>query len=242
MLTTLTFPMHFIQSYWSSLWHGSRQEASDEPASMCTSYMMKISSRPVSVISETNSNTTVTHNESWTFMAISYNTQTKNTEICKRYTVYLTAQTSQISGSFFSMYRWYKNYQVTCAQLFGWEYIWDKPGYTSMMTSSNENIFHVTGPLCGEFTGHRWIPLTKASDAELWCFYDLCLNKRLSKQSWGWWIETPPCSLWRHCNVTGCAGHRWLCHVYVVYLEVYYIYALEFKTICVGDITCSDTG
>ena len=39
-----------------------------------------------------------------------------------------------------------------------------------MMTSSNGNIFHVTGPLCGELTGHRWIPLTKASDAELWCF------------------------------------------------------------------------
>ena len=38
------------------------------------------------------------------------------------------------------------------------------------MTSSNGNIFRVTGPLCGEFTGHRWIPLTKASDAELWCF------------------------------------------------------------------------
>ena len=33
-----------------------------------------------------------------------------------------------------------------------------------MMTSSNGNIFHVTGPLCGEFTGHRWIPLTKASE------------------------------------------------------------------------------
>ena len=38
----------------------------------------------------------------------------------------------------------------------------------SMMTSSNGNIFRVTGSLCGEFTGHRWIPLTKASDAELW--------------------------------------------------------------------------
>ena len=25
-------------------------------------------------------------------------------------------------------------------------------------------------PLWGESTGHRWIPLTKASDAELWCF------------------------------------------------------------------------
>ena len=39
-----------------------------------------------------------------------------------------------------------------------------------MMTSSNGNIFRVTGHLCGEFTGPRWIPHTKASDAELWCF------------------------------------------------------------------------
>ena len=39
-----------------------------------------------------------------------------------------------------------------------------------MMTSSNGNLFRVTGPLCGEFTGLQWIPRTKASDAELWCF------------------------------------------------------------------------
>ena len=39
-----------------------------------------------------------------------------------------------------------------------------------MMTSSNGNNFRVTGHLCGEFTGTRWIPRTKASDAELWCF------------------------------------------------------------------------
>ena len=32
--------------------------------------------------------------------------------------------------------------------------------YQPMMTSSNGNIFRVTGPLWGEFTGHRWIPLT----------------------------------------------------------------------------------
>ena len=25
-------------------------------------------------------------------------------------------------------------------------------------------------PLCGKFTGHQWIPLTKASNVELWCF------------------------------------------------------------------------
>ena len=39
-----------------------------------------------------------------------------------------------------------------------------------MKTSSNGNIFRVTGLLCGEFTGPRWIPRTKASDAELWSF------------------------------------------------------------------------
>ena len=48
----------------------------------------------------------------------------------------------------------------------------------SMMTSSNGNIFRVTGPLRGEFTGTRWIPRTKASDAELWWVFYLCLNKR----------------------------------------------------------------
>ena len=42
------------------------------------------------------------------------------------------------------------------------EYLWHGSHYG--------NIFRVTGPLCEEFTGHRWIALTKASDAELWCF------------------------------------------------------------------------
>ena len=71
----------------------------------------------------------------------------------------------------------------------------------TMMTSSNGKSFRITGPLCGEFTGHRWIPLTKASHAELWClFLSARLYKRLSKQSWGWWFETPSRSLWRHCN------------------------------------------
>ena len=41
-------------------------------------------------------------------------------------------------------------------------------GFT--MTSSNGNIFRITGHLCGEFIGSRWIPRTKASDAELCCF------------------------------------------------------------------------
>ena len=69
-----------------------------------------------------------------------------------------------------------------------------------MMTSSNGNIFRVTGLLWGEFTGHRWIPTTKASNAELWCFFGVRLNKRLSKQPRHRWFETPLCSLWHHCN------------------------------------------
>ena len=39
------------------------------------------------------------------------------------------------------------------------------------MTSSNGNILRVTNALCGEFSGHPWIPRTKASGAEFWCFY-----------------------------------------------------------------------
>ena len=40
------------------------------------------------------------------------------------------------------------------------------------MTSSNENIFRVTGPLCGEFTGPR--PVARSFDI----FFDLRPNKR----------------------------------------------------------------
>ena len=50
----------------------------------------------------------------------------------------------------------------------------------SMMTSSNGNISRVTGPLGGEFTGHRaQRPVTRRFGV----FFGLRLNKRLSKQS-----------------------------------------------------------
>ena len=48
--------------------------------------------------------------------------------------------------------------------------VWPEQATLNMMTSSNGNIFRVSGPLCGDFIDHRWIPLTKASDVELWCF------------------------------------------------------------------------
>ena len=72
--------------------------------------------------------------------------------------------------------------------------------YTGMMTSSNGNIFRVTG-LCPR--NHR-SPLNSPHKGQwrgaLMFFLHLCLNKRLSKQSWGWWFETPSRSLWRHYN------------------------------------------
>ena len=49
-------------------------------------------------------------------------------------------------------------------------------------------------PVPGEFPTQR--PVTRSFDV----FFDLRPNKRLSKQTWGWWFETLSCSLWRHCN------------------------------------------
>ena len=70
-----------------------------------------------------------------------------------------------------------------------------------MMTSSNGNIFRVTGPLCGEFTGPGEFPAQRPVTRSFDVFFDLRLNQRLSKQPRGWWFETPAWSLWRHRNV-----------------------------------------
>ena len=72
--------------------------------------------------------------------------------------------------------------------------------FSPMMTSSNGNIFRVTGHLCGdspvngEFAAH-W-PVTRSFDV----FFDRRLNERLSKQSWGWRFETPSRPFWRSSN------------------------------------------
>ena len=59
--------------------------------------------------------------------------------------------------------------------------------------------FHITGPLCGEFTGPCEFPTQKPVTWSFDVFFDLRL-KRLSKQPWGWWFETPSSSLWRQLN------------------------------------------
>ena len=55
---------------------------------------------------------------------------------------------------------------------------------------------------CGVFAGHRWIPRTKASDAELWCFLWSAPEPTDMKTMRRRWFETPSPSLWRHCNAS----------------------------------------
>ena len=50
-------------------------------------------------------------------------------------------------------------------------------------------------PVAGEFPAQR--PVTWSFHV----FFDLRWNKRLCKQSWDWWFETPLHPLWCHCNV-----------------------------------------
>ena len=70
----------------------------------------------------------------------------------------------------------------------------------------------------GEFPSQR--PETRSFDV----LFDLRLNKRLSKQSRGWWFETPSCSLWRHCNEIICVCWGLLICEYVTYELIYMLY------------------
>ena len=52
---------------------------------------------------------------------------------------------------------------------------------------------------------HAQRPVTRSFDV----FFDLRLNKWLSKQSWGWWLDMLLCPLWRHCNGSPIILHCW---------------------------------
>ena len=60
-------------------------------------------------------------------------------------------------------------------------------------------LFRLSGLLCPPPTHHTQRPVTRSFDT----FFDVRLNKPLSIHSWGWWVEMPSCSLWRHCNERG---------------------------------------
>ena len=71
--------------------------------------------------------------------------------------------------------------------------------------SAWQAIYAENSPVPGEFPGKR--PVTR----NFYVFFDLHLNKRLSKQWWGWWFETLSHPLWRHRNDARWQGyfHEW---------------------------------
>ena len=71
-----------------------------------------------------------------------------------------------------------------------------KTWWRHQMETFSALLAHCVGnsPVTGEFPAQR--PVTRSFAV----FFDLHLNKRLSKQSWGWWFETSSRTLCRHCN------------------------------------------
>ena len=74
----------------------------------------------------------------------------------------------------------------------------------------------VNSPHKGQWRGALMFSLTCA------------LNKRLSKQSWGWWFETPTRSLWRHCNVAVPDHQQTQC-----WLKSYHAYGSELSWVVI---------
>ena len=102
-----------------------------------------------------------------------------------------------------------------------------------MMTSSNETFSELlalcagNSPVTGEFPSQR--PVTRSFDV----FFDLRLNKRLSKQSWGWWLETPSPPLWRHRNVVQ-YHHTGSCYNKIsLYVHISIYLAINSKTVII---------
>ena len=60
--------------------------------------------------------------------------------------------------------------------------------------SALQDICRGNSPVTDEFPARR--PVTRSFNV----FFYLRPNKRLSKQWWGWWFETPSRPIWCHCN------------------------------------------
>ena len=71
-------------------------------------------------------------------------------------------------------------------QVRAWRQTGTQLSYEPMMMSSNGNIFRATGHLCREFTGPGEFPTQRPVTRSFDVFFDLRLNKQLSKQPWGW--------------------------------------------------------
>ena len=90
---------------------------------------------------------------------------------------------------------------IVCHAVWNWLrqiLIWQRTWWLHQMVAFSAllAICAENSPVNGEFPAQR--PVTRSFDV----FFDLRLNKRLSKQSWGWWFETQSRPLWRHRNAS----------------------------------------
>ena len=92
-----------------------------------------------------------------------------------------------------SQLKWFKQFMMTSSNGLTW---WR---YQMETFSALLAICAGKYPVPGELLAQR--PATRSFDV----FFDLRLNKRLSKQWWGWWFETISRPLWRHCNALPCS-------------------------------------
>ena len=85
---------------------------------------------------------------------------------------------------------------ICIRQWTGASLVWNTAWWRHQMETFSAPLAICAGnsPVTGEFPAQR--PVTRSFDV----FFDLRLNKWLSKQSWSWWSETPPRPLWRHSN------------------------------------------
>ena len=117
---------------------------------------------------------------------------------------------------------WIWPQQINAKQSF--RIVWNK---ANMMTSSNGTfsalLAHCEGnpSVTGNFPSQR--PLTR----NFVVFFDLRLNKRLSKQSRRRWFETPSRSLWRRCNEVG--SYFWPSAPIHIYMYIYFHSWLKHK-------------
>ena len=87
--------------------------------------------------------------------------------------------------------------------------------------SASLALFVRNSPVTGKFPVQR--PVMWKFDV----FFDLHLNKQLSKQSWGWWFEMPLCSLWHHCNdCNSNSMEKQFCRNAIFYYHIQFLHML----------------
>ena len=106
-------------------------------------------------------------------------------------------------------------FMVEC--IFVLQFVYNKPWWRHEMETFSALLAICAGnsTVAGEFPAQR--PVTRSFNV----YFYLRLNKRLSKQWWGWWFEMPSQPLWRHCSAQSadCQKHwpvcRLRCNLYI---------------------------